>query len=140
MFSSFILDWIQISVLTVAATGIKLPLYKSLFYKNWPSTTRHFIYSAVFILIPCILIPTIFWLRTSGNTTSVEQNDVFKALFSFFLLVEGFLIDVNLVRRREPDFAIQDLWKKPKAIIYTLATNFLITLTLLGIMFFSRFH
>ena len=134
MLSNLFLDWIQISVVSVIATGVKLPVYKGFFYKHWKSSIYHFIYSCALLLIPCLLIPGIYWLKAGGHAIAPSENLIFEVLFTLLILIFGFLVDLTLIRRREPEFNLSDLWKKPKTIILTLGVNLVISLILLGVM------
>lgn len=137
MLSHLFLDWIQISVISVIATGVKLPVYQGFFYKHWKSSINHFIYSCAMLLVPCLAIPALYFFNGINSTRSAigpSENIVFEALFSLLLLIFGFLIDLALIRRREPDFKLDHLWKKPKIVILTLGVNLLITITLLLVM------
>ena len=144
MLEKFFLEWIEISVIAFAITLVKLPLFQKLFYRSWRSATGHFIYSAILLLLPCLLIPTLYWLKLDSGMVAPAENEAFKALFAFLILVQGFLLDLYLIARSRtesqgsPGELLDNIFKNPRTVIYTLATNFLITLGLLALISFAK--
>lgn len=144
MLEEFFLEWIEISVIAFAMTSVKLPLFQKLFYRSWRSATGHFIYSAILLLLPCLLIPTLYWLKLDSGMVAPAQNEAFKALFAFLILIQGFLLDLYLIARSRSECQgsaselLGSIFKSPRTVIYTLATNFLITLGLLALIGFTR--
>ncbi|MCA9817772.1 MAG: hypothetical protein H6677_17345 [Candidatus Obscuribacterales bacterium] len=138
--TKFFLQWIEISVIAFAMTSVKLPLFQKLFYRSWRSATGHFIYSAILLLLPCLLIPTLCWLKLDTGVVAPDENEAFKALFAFLILIQGFLLDLYLIARGRsespgsPNEMLGSIFKSPRTVIYTLATNFFITLALLGLL------